>query len=186
MGTIPDYPRGLTFEEVWAALMENRKQQEKTEKEIKRVSKIVGKLGNSIGELVEILIAAKLWEKFSAYPYNFKRAYRRVQVFDDNTHRQLTDIDIMLSDTEWIMAVEVKRDVNKRDVEDHIIRMDKIRRNPPAETRGKKLLGAMAGGLIAPEACDLAYQSGFFVLELQGESVGLVPPPEGFLPKIWS
>ena len=181
-----DYPRGLTFEDVWAALMENREQQEKTEKEIEKVSKIVGKLGNSIGELVEILIAAKLWEKFSAYNYNFKRAYRRVQVFDDNTHRQLTEIDIMLSDTEWIMAVEVKNDLKKGDVEDHIIRMDKIHRFPPAEARGKKLLGAVAGGIIAPEACDLAYQSGFFVLELRCESVGLIPPPEGFSPKVWS
>ena len=31
----------------------------------------------------------------------------------------------------------------------------------------------------------LSYESGFFVLELTGESVHLIAPPEGFEPKKW-
>jgi hypothetical protein len=41
----------------------------------------------------------------------------------------------------------------------------------------------MAGGLVDPDVKDYAYKSGFFVLELTGESVHLIAPPEGFLPK---
>ena len=33
--TLPDYPRGLTFEQVWTALMENRELQKETD-EIRR------------------------------------------------------------------------------------------------------------------------------------------------------
>ena len=200
---IQDYPRGLTFEQVWAALMEDRQQmqkmQEKTDREwrilwksqlrtdrqIKKMSKNLGGLGDSIGGLIETLVAAKLWEKFSSYSYEFKRAYRRVQVFDDINNRELTDIDILLSDTKWAMAVEVKREVVLKDVERHIKRMNIISTHPPAEVKGKKLLGAMAGGTIESEASDLAYESGFFVLQLRGESVELVSPPEGFKPTEW-
>ena len=97
--------------------------------------------------------------------------------------RALTEIDLLLSNNEWAMAVEVKRRMLKEDVIDHIKRMYRIVKYPPAEVRGKKLLGAMAGGTIDPDALDLAYESGFFVLELKGESIDLLTPPEGFEPR---
>ena len=226
------YPRGLTFEKVWAALMEDREQMKKSreeydrlmkerreefdrsmkerreeddrraqeaerrsqeadrriqklEEQIEKTSKIVGGLGNSIGELIETLFAARLWEKFSSYNYNFKRVYQLMPVYETNSSRMLTDIDILLSDSEWAMAVEVKRRMVKEDVIDHIERMDRILKHPPAEVKGKKLLGAMAGGTINPDALKLAYETGFFVLELKGESIDLLTPPEGFKPTEW-
>ena len=106
-------------------------------------------------------------------------------VFMPGASRALTEIDILLSDSEWAMAVEVKRRMLKEDVLDHIERMDRIIKYPPAEVKGKKLLGAMAGGTIDPDALKLAYESGFFVLELKGESVELLTPPEDFKPKEW-
>ena len=60
-----------------------------------------------------------------------------------------------------------------------------IRKYPPADARGKKLLVAMAGGTISPEARDFAHETGFFVLELRGDTVDLIPPPEGFYPMEW-
>ena len=63
--TLPDYPRGLDFQQVWAALMENReqiketdrivkenaKQQEKTDLQMKETDKQLGKLGNRFGTM---------------------------------------------------------------------------------------------------------------------------------------
>ena len=63
--------------------------------------------------------------------------------------------------------------------------MQLIRQFPPEQIGNKHLFGAMAGGVVAPEVKDYAYESGFFVLELTGESVYLAPPPEGFEPKKW-
>jgi hypothetical protein len=37
--TIPDYPRGITFEQVWTALMENRKQMEETDRRMKETDR---------------------------------------------------------------------------------------------------------------------------------------------------
>ena len=200
--TTIDYPKGLTFEQVWAALMENREQMkendrlinlkfEKTEKlldevtkNVNNLSKNLGGLGNSMGDLIVTLIAARLWEKFSAFPYDLKRGYQSVYIYDEN-HKAITDIDILLSNTEWVMAVEVKNKVKKDDIEDHLIRMERIRKYPPAEVKGKKLLGALAGVIVSPDMRDFAYKCGFFVIELKGESAVLVPPPEGFSPHVW-
>ena len=200
METVIDYPRGITFEQVWASIKELRESQKETDRlmkeaaeqkrksdedfaiEWKKMTKLVGDIGNSVGGLIETLVASRLWEKFDTY--NFKRAYRRVPVYDGN-NKVLTEIDILLSDTDWVMAVEVKDEVRDRDIEHHINRMSRIKKYPPAEVKGKKLLGAIAGGIVQPDARSLAHEAGFFVLELKGESVELVPSPDGFSPREW-
>ena len=192
-----------TFETVWAALQEtdriiqenarkaeiSRKEAEARWKEAeirwKKIEKNLGGLGDSMGQLIETLIAARLWEKFAAYPYNLKRAYQRVNIYNEDS-RAVTDIDILLADSEWVMAVEVKREsTDTKDVDRHIKRMGLIREYPPAEVKGKKLLGAFACGVVSPEVRDYAHEAGFFVLELKGEAVDLIPPPDGFSPTAW-
>jgi predicted AAA+ superfamily ATPase len=152
-------------------------------KKVEEVSLNVGGLNRSMGELIETLIAARLWEKFPAY--RLARAYQRVPIYDHNNVTK-TNIDILLSDTDTTMAVEVKRELDKKeDVDRHKRRMGLVRQYPPAETVGKKLLGAMAGGVVDPDVRDYAYESGFFVLELTGESVRLLEPPKDFHPQEW-
>jgi hypothetical protein len=203
-----EWGKTLSFETVWAAIMrgeakldkmgaENLKKMEELDARIDRTTENVNKmcervdrvcanvggLNRSLGELIETLIAARLWEKFPQY--DLKRAYQRIPIYDEKNIVK-TDIDILLVNTVMCMAVEVKHELNKeKDVDAHLKRMQLIRQYPPAETVGKKLLGAMAGGVVDPDVKDYAYESGFFVLELTGESVHLVPPPEGFEPKKW-
>jgi hypothetical protein len=143
----------------------------------------VGGLNRSLGELVETLIAARLWEKFPQY--GLTRAYRRIPLYDEkNTIR--TDIDILLVNAGLCMAIEVKHELNRMDeVDRHLKRMQLIRQYPPELVGNKELLGAMAGGLVDTDVKNYAYECGFFVLELTGESVHLVSPPEGFVPKTW-
>jgi hypothetical protein len=184
-------------DEIWAMLKETSEQMKETDKRmeetdkrmealqktVERVTGNVGGLNRSLGELIETLIAARLWEKFK--DYNLKRAYQRVPIFDEN-NRILTDIDILLSNTDVAMAVEVKRELDRiKDVDDHLKRMERIRKHPPAEVAGKKMLGAMAGGVVDADVRRYAWESGFFVLELTGDTVDLVPPPDGFAPKLW-
>jgi predicted nuclease with TOPRIM domain len=171
-------------EEIDRLFKETARQMEKTDKRIDKLSKQMGGLHRSPGELIETLIAPHLWEKFGGYPYNLCRGYQRVMVYNEK-NKQVTEIDILLSDTEWSMAVEVKRELRKDDIDRNIVRMGRILRYPPAEIVGKKLLGAIAGGVVGPEIHDYVYKAGFFLLELKGDNVALVPPPAGFSPKIW-
>jgi hypothetical protein len=185
-----EWGKTLSFETVWAAIMKNQvqidKMGEKVDKmadKVDRVSENVGGLNRSVGELVETLIAARLWEKFPEY--DLKRAYQRLPLYDEN-NEQKTDIDILLINTVMCMAVEVKRELDQIiEVDRHIKRMQLIRQYPPELIGNKQLFGAMAGGVVDPDVKDYAYKSGFFVLELTGESVHLITPPKGFEPKKW-
>ncbi|GHT65371.1 hypothetical protein FACS1894110_07100 [Spirochaetia bacterium] len=186
MANVMEQPQmGLTFEDVWAAIMKTQAQVDRTSAIVERLSKNVGGLNRSLGELIETLIAAKLWEKFDAYPYNFRRAYQRVPLFDE-TDRIRTDIDILLSNGEYVMAVEVKASLHRKDdIDDHLKRMELILKYTPDQCKGKRLLGAMAGGAVDPDIAAYAHSAGFFVLELTGESVSLVKTPDGFNPRQW-
>jgi hypothetical protein len=155
----------------------------KLEKTVERVSNNVGGLNRSMGELIETLIAARLWEKFPKY--GLSRSYQRVPIYGEKNDVK-TDIDILLVNTTLCMAVEVKHELDRMDdVSRHLKRMRLIRQYPPEQVNGKQLLGAMAGGVVDPEVKNYAYESGFFVLELTGESIRLVTPPEGFVPQEW-
>ena len=173
------------FKEFRESQRENAERFKEFRESQKETYRQLGGLHNSMGDLIETLFTPHLGEKFNAYNYNLKRMYRRVPIYDENS-RMRTDIDILLSNTTMCMAVEVKRWLeHTADIDDHIKRMHLIRQYPPAEVKGKKLLGAIVGAAVTPEAREYAGQNGFFVLELTGEDVLLLEPPKGFQPKEW-
>ena len=136
-------------------------------------------------EFIETLYFPHLGEEFDAYNYDLKREFSRVYIYD-NTSRQRGGIDILLSSTTLCMAVEVRQWLDsKKKVDEHIRRMQLIREYPPAETKGKKLLGAIAAAVVVSHAREYAEQNGFFVLELTGEDVRLLEPSKDFQPKEW-
>ena len=194
-----------TLEEFWASFVKSQEEWERKQKEwekerekerkewlerqkildagFARMSKNIGGLNHSLGELIETLIAARLWEKFPEY--GLQMAFRRLPLYDE-TKQLKSEIDILLVDNEWAMAVEVKREADEKDIERQIERMTRIKNYPPAQlVPGVKLLGAVAGGVVTERARDCAHKCGLFVLELAGESVIRVPSPAGFVPKEW-
>jgi hypothetical protein len=167
------------------AMREAVEERKKTERAIKQLSLNVGGLNSSMGGLVETLVAAKLWKKFKQY--HIRNVLQRISVTDEN-NRLRTDIDILLTNTDCAIVVEVKRMLKKSDVDEHLERMELVRRYPPeylVNPGGKKLLGAVAGGTVDRAVRKYAQECGFFVLELAGESVRMARPPEGFTPREW-
>jgi uncharacterized protein YoxC len=86
---MPIYPKGLDFEQAWAALMENREQQKETAQQIREITEqmketqketdrqikkterivennaqLIGKLDNRFGEMVEYMVIPNLITKF--------------------------------------------------------------------------------------------------------------------------
>jgi hypothetical protein len=180
------------FKEVGEKQKENAEQMKETGERldklwstVKRVTKNVGGLNNSMGSLIETLIGAGICGKFEGL--KLERVFRRVPIYNEN-NRLLTDIDILLSNTVTGVGIEIKKELNKiEDVDMHLKRMEIIRKHPPAEIQinNKKLMGAMAGGIVDPDVMAYAHSHGLYVLELSGESVRLAPAPEGFTPRVW-
>jgi hypothetical protein len=191
--------RGLTFDDVWAMFQETDKkfhevaeESKKTEKMfqeskasteelklvVKDLCKQIGGVHRSLGDLMETLMASRLWEKFPEYKFN--RSFENIKLLNDK-NISVAEIDILLADDEWVMAVEVKRKPVVDDVKDHIERMKVMREYKMPETKEKKLLGAIAGGVVSPEVRKYAQKCGLYVLELNGEQVSLLESPAGFV-----
>jgi hypothetical protein len=174
------------FDQMMAEIAEtSAKNHAKLSAEIDRVNKSIGELGNSIGELVEVLLSAHAEKKFERFGYHFVNDSERVRIRDDNK-QVVGEIDLLLTDGDAAMGVEVKRRLNdRRYVDDHLARMELARKYPPKAVGDRRLLGAIAGGIVDPDVAAYAYSKGIFVLELTGESVTLIEPPLNFVPKQW-
>ncbi|MCL2791783.1 MAG: DUF3782 domain-containing protein [Spirochaetaceae bacterium] len=193
----------LTFEKVWAALMEDRermkelreqeaerqkeaaRQTEELKKQIKETGRQISKLGNRFGELVEHLVAPGIVEKFNDIGFNFYEISPKGREFADPETRQfVAEVDIVLESRDTFMAIEVKSKLQKQDIDDHIARMKVLRRIADSNDDKRKYLGAVAGAIVTDEARNYARKSGFYVLEQSGDTMELVVP-KGFVPREW-
>jgi hypothetical protein len=201
--------RGLSFEDVWAALMEMKEYQketdlrlqksheeterqiaktdrqiEKTIQAIRELSKEVGGISNRLGEVAQCFFGSDLWRHFDGFEYEFQRLYPYLPLFNEK-NEPLGDIDITLLNGEYVMAIEVKTHLKKKNVEYHAKRLEQIKKYPPAQYRERKLLGGMAGLMIDRDAKDLADEMGIYVIEQSGDAVRLATRPEWFKAREW-
>ena len=237
--TIPDYPRGITFEQVWAALMEDRKQLEKQKEEndrllakqkeendrklaeqreendrklaeqreendrkinedwkrfykqkeendyrLKQLEDQMGGLHNSFGELAEHMVAPGITRRFNELGYKFGSISPGGHRIVGEDGKVKTEIDILLENGEYIMAVEVKTRPAERDIERHIKRLEILREYRNKLHDPRIIRGAIAGAIFPLEAKEAAIHAGFYVLEQSGDTMKL-DVPEGFVPVDW-
>jgi transposase len=194
----------LTFEKVWVMFQETDrrfketaerfketdekfKETDKGFREMKRTlreaSRIVGDLGNKLGIVVEHLVLANIKKKFNALGYEFTKAGPSVLI-EDQKKQIITQIDAMLENGEFALAIELKTQLNVGHVDEHIERMEKLRRY--ADDRGdkRKFLGAVAGAVVADNVKEYALKKGFYVIRQSGDTV-TIDNPKGFEPKKW-
>jgi hypothetical protein len=230
--TIP-VPRGITFEDVWAGLMENRqqlkelaeqyaeqraKQQEDIDrrtkendrrtkendrrmkehdrltKEIRRNleeatrlskenSRQIGGLHNSFGELAEQMVVPGIIRHFNKKGLYFGSISTcGLQILENGKVK--TEVDILMENVDFLIAVEVKSKPKEDDIEHHIRRLEIVReyRNKYHDTR--KIHGAIAGAIFTQEVKRLTLKAGLYVIEQSGDTMR-VDVPEGFVPREW-
>ena len=176
--------RGLTFDDVWAALMENRKQLEKTERIVRRNGKQMGELHNRFGELAEHLVAPGIAKRFNELGYHFDRiAPGGLRILDQEGNIR-TEIDLMLENGGHIIAVEVKTKPKLKDIDHHINRLRILREDRDKWNDNRKILGAIAGAIFPEEVKEAVLEAGMYVLEQSGDTMKMCLP-DGFIPQEW-
>ena len=201
----------LTFEKVWAALMENREQMKETDRKmqetdrqlkevaermketdlqmketdrkIKETNRQIGRLGNRFGELAEHLVAPNISEKFKIFGFELKPIGNNI-VIPDNTGRAVAEIDLLFADKDIVVAVEVKARPETIDIDDHVTRMQALRTHWGVLYSTQKFRGAIAGAIMPDNVRKYAHKAGFYVIEQSGDSVRITIP-EGFTPREW-
>jgi hypothetical protein len=202
METTERIGEGLTFEKVWAALMENREQikavseqMKETDKQIKetdkqmresgkRLDKQLGKLGNRFGEMTEHLVEPNLVAKFKELGFTFERDQQDLKIRDQEG-QIIAEIDIFLENGDRAMAVEVKTKPIVEDIDEHIERMEKLRRHADRHNDTRKYLGAIAGMVFGKSEKTYALKKGFYVLEPSGDTFIITEPKGEYHPHEW-
>ncbi|MDR1893239.1 MAG: DUF3782 domain-containing protein, partial [Spirochaetales bacterium] len=150
----------LTFKEVWAAIMalresqaetarqmketdrqmkETARQMKETDRKMEETSRQLGKLGNRFGELAEHLVAPSIMEKFNALGYHFE------EIIQDYQMGKFAEVDILLENDSFSVAIEVKSKPRPEDVDEHLERLEIIRQFKDRHGDRRKVRGALAG-----------------------------------------
>jgi len=173
----PPTGEGLTYEKVWAMFQE-------TDRKIKKLSKQMGDLHNSFGNLAEHLVAPSINTRFNELGYHFGAVSPGGHRIYDEKGKIKTEIDILLENKSCLMAVEVKTKPKVQHIEHHSTRLKILREYRDKMDDGRKIYGAIAGAMFGTEEKKAAIEAGFYVLEQSGDTMK-IEVPEGFTPSEW-
>jgi len=176
--------RGLTFDDVWASLMELRESQKETDRQMKETYRQIGELGNRFGELAEHLVAPSIMEKFNELGFNFTERSRDKEIHEPNNPNAFTEVDILLENGDIVIVVEVKSKPNEADVDKHVKRMEVLRQIADKKGDKRKYQGAIAGAIMNQALQNYITKNGFYLIEQSGDTVKITIP-ESFTPREW-
>jgi len=147
-------------------------------KAIRETQKNIGGLNNSLGSIAERMLIPGLPKKFKKFGYSFNRIAS--YSYADGVYAQ---IDGMLENGEQAIAVEVKTTLRQSDIDDHLVRMEKIQKYADKHGDKRQFMGAMAAFTTDENTKNYALNKGLFVIEPRGEDVK-VTKPNGEV-KVW-
>jgi hypothetical protein len=175
MNTENEYPKSAA--EIWALFRETDRKMQETDRRI-------GKLTNTLGEIVEHLVAPGMKKKFRELGYHFEYSNTNTCIESAATGQKIAEMDVWLTNGEYALAVEVKSNFTTEYVNDHIDRLKKIREYFDNAGDKRKILGAVAGAVFKDNVRDYAVKKGFFVLAQSGDTM-FIDVPKGFMPREW-
>ncbi|MDR2053781.1 MAG: hypothetical protein LBP80_10235 [Treponema sp.] len=83
------------------------------------------------------------------------------------------------------MIVEIKATPSVKDVNDHIARMEKLRKYADLHKDSRKYLGAIAGVVMSDSVKNNALKKGFFVMIPSGDTFNIIKPEGKYRVKEW-
>ena len=203
--TVPDYPRGVTFEQVWATLQdiaeqqketdqmiketaqlqrENARQQEETARQMKETDRQLGGLHNRFGEIAEHLVKPGINTRFNELGYHFDEIAEGNYKIQGEDGKIKAEIDLLLQNDDTVMAVEVKATPKINHIEEHIKRIEILRDHRRKRNDQRQVEGAIAGAIFAAEVKKATIEAGLYVIEQSGDTMK-IEVPEGFIPRRW-
>jgi hypothetical protein len=163
---------------------ETDKQMKETDRQMKETGKRMGEISNRFGEIVEYMIVPNLVEKFRELDFEFTKAGPNVEIADE-VHDIFVEIDAFLENGDKAMIVEIKAKPSLRDIDDHVKRMEKLRRYADMRGDKRKYLGAIGGVVFNKHANDYTLKNGFYVIEPSGETLKITSPEGKYSPREW-
>ena len=187
--------KGLNFEKVWTALMESRQSMDELFRRSEEahakgmaelraeLNKSIGGLGNSLGRFIETMFTPDLLEKFDKLGFTFNTQANYKQ-FHENK-KCVAEVDSVLENGEYVLLVEIKTNLSVDNVNEHLERIEIIRQYMDKHGDIRKIVGAVAGGIVPKNVQLYAQRKGMFVLVQNGDAVSIAEMPANFKSRIW-
>lgn len=176
----------LELFEIQARNFENLLLKERAERNLSRIEfdKRLGELSGTWGKFVAELVKPKIVEMFKERGVKIKTSLQNVVGFLDD--QKFYEIDLLLMNNEYAVAVEIKSLLSVEDVKEHLERLEKIKKVPPERVNLSNItiFGAVAAMIVEGDADRYAYKKGLFVLRQKGNIVEIVND-EKFKPQVW-
>jgi len=207
------FKRGLTFEKVWAAMEEDREQQKETYRQLQEMSQKtdrriailneqmgerhreterkmailneqMGGLHNRFGEMAEFMVAPGIVDLFNDMGYHIEQAATHGYKIYGENRKIKTEIDLLMGNGDYIIAVEVKTSLGEKDIEWHRKRLELLREHSNKTGDRRKIRGGMAVAVLDEKDRKAILDAGFYLLEPSGDMMKM-DLPEGFVPGEW-
>jgi hypothetical protein len=144
----------------------------------------MGLLTNKLGGVVESIVLPGIVGKFNEKGFSFDSVSTRVKFLTEEKYGNLAEVDALLENGKFVIAVEAKTDMQVSDVNKHIKRLNILRGIP--RFKGKKIYGAFSTAIARKKPVDYALENGFYVLQ-QPDVMGvkILDFPKGHHAKAW-
>jgi hypothetical protein len=165
----------------WQQMREEMHEMSKeTDRKIKEVSTEVGRLGNKLGDFIEEMVRPAAVRLFKDRGIDVHEVHRNVSSKRDGEE---IEIDLLVVNNQDTIAIECKSTLSIDDVNEHLERLEKLKRLLP-DYRHKNLMGAVTAMIIPDNVARFAYKKGLFVIGQTGEQL-VVRNDAKFKAKVW-
>ncbi len=151
-----------------------------TDKRMKEVTENIGRLGNKLGDFVEEMVRPAAVRLFRELGIEVHEVYQNVSATRNN---EGIEIDLLVVNENHVIAIECKSTLGIDDVNDHLQRLEKLKRLLPAYAT-KQLMGAVAAMVVPENVANYAYRHGLYVIGQTGDQLVLRNDLK-FKAKIW-
>ncbi len=155
---------------------------QETDRRMRELGRQLGNLGNRLGQCVQDMVQPAVVRLFQERGIPVHRVYPNATALGDDG-KVLMEIDLLVIDQDYAIAVECKSRLSTSDVDEHIERVAQVKTHFP-EHSDKVLLGAVAATGAPEEAVRYAERQGLYVLVQADDDVVLRNRP-GFEPRRW-
>ena len=167
-----------SIQEIWSLFRKTDKRFKETDEKFKELREL---FTGQWGRLIEALVEPAVLKLFQERGIQVIDTAQRVKARRD---REEMEVDILATNDDSVIAIEVKTTLKVEDVNYFIGKLERLFEFFP-KYKGMKLYGAVAGIRIEEAADKYAYRKGLFVLTLSGENMVVILNDEKFKPKEW-
>jgi hypothetical protein len=169
-----------TLDDILRLFQETDRKFQETDRAIKAVNISIGNLGNRLGQFVEEAVRPSAVRLFRECGIDVHEVYQNITAKRD--HESL-ELDLLVVNDKDAVAIECKSNLSIDDVNEHLARLDKIKRLLP-RYKDNRVLGAVAGMVIPENVAQYAIRKGLYVIGQNGDHLTL-RNESMFVPKAW-